>query len=500
MRQRKNSFFPSISHEGESPSESDEENNIKTAHPDDCLVAEPEQRATGIIQRLNIENAPAVLNFFHDIGDGKIWWVQILSIYVSAVLTYSYNRNINVQLAIMTVITMVGASPFCSSHIVTASVGAFAGGHNIIGSIGDMKDNTEIGILNYLWLLLLSCVVGSIWCFLITRQKVLDGYAGRLGTTTFIGMNISMVLFFGPLNVVDWDRYYYGFTHLIHVAEEDSALPDVALATAWKWTEEIELAIGYIFAVIWLGVAGGGARIFHQNYMNHWHRNNNGTTGNAASPPTTLNNVLCPVLLALFSMLVVNAFQYKHAFGLYNGFAVGSYVAMASLQKIPSVAKFATVSLLAAGWGLALTPFFVGFAGKSGFTSMLGHLTCSILESSIERARRIRQQQEQKRVMEEEEMQFMREPAEQEIIQSSPPKSPIHHKKHVKPRHDTVFVTKQQRRQRQRLQNRQASTKSELKDSPQIQAPKLHHRSWQAVPGDEAWQHPFEESDTQNIA
>ena len=50
--------------------------------------------------------------------------------------------------------------------------------------------------------------------------------------------------------------------------------------------------------------------------------------------------------------------------GAFTGFAVGSYVAMASLQKISSILKFAFVSLLAAGWGLTLTPFFVGFAGS----------------------------------------------------------------------------------------------------------------------------------------
>ena len=43
---------------------------------------------------------------------------------------------------------------------------------------------------------------------------------------------------------------------------------------------------------------------------------------------------------------------------------VGAYVGMASLGKISSIKQFAFVSLLAAGWGLALTPFFVGFAGS----------------------------------------------------------------------------------------------------------------------------------------
>jgi hypothetical protein len=45
--------------------------------------------------------------------------------------------------------------------------------------------------------------------------------------------------------------------------------------------------------------------------------------------------------------------------------------------------KFATVSLVAALWGLILMPFFVGFAGKSGFTSMLGHVPHTALEKKF---------------------------------------------------------------------------------------------------------------------
>jgi hypothetical protein len=498
MRQRRNPVIPSSSEEDESASGSDGENNIQTSHPDDPLVLEHEKKAAGIMKRLHIENSFTVLNFFRHLGDGKCWWAQILTIYLSAALTYSYNHNTNVQLAIMTVITMVGASPFCSTHLIPASIGAFVGGHNIIGSIGDIGENKEIYALNYIWLLLLTSVVGLLWCFFITQQQILDGYAGRLGTTTFIGMNLTMLLFYGPLNIVEWNRYYYGFNHLIHIAEEDSVLPDRTLARAWSWTEETELAVGYIFAVLWLGAVGGGIRIFNQNHVERWHRDNNGATGNSASshpvsPPTPLNNVLSPVLLALSSMLVVNTSQYKHAFGVYNGFAVGSYVAMASLQKIPSTAKFAIVSLLAAGWGLALTPVFVGFAGKSGFTSMLGHLTYTFLESYLQRARR--KMQERHRMVEPEGKQLIQEPIEHETKQASPI-SPIQQKKYVKPRHDTVFATKQQRRQKQRLQNRQNDTNNEVNKLPQVQTQKLHHRAWQAVPGDGAWQHPLETSNS----
>ena len=130
------------------------------------------------------------------------------------------------------------------------------------------------------------------------------------------------------------------------------------------------MAIGYVGSVVWLGVVAGGTRILHDNHLKRYNTTTNKSSG---PPPQPLNNVMVPVLWALLSMLVVNATQYEHSPGLFNGFAVGSYVAMASLRKIPSVSKFASVSILAALWGLLLTPFFVGFAG-SKYRKMLHRL------------------------------------------------------------------------------------------------------------------------------
>lgn len=321
---------------------------------------------------------------------GKEPWVQCLTIYVAAWLTYSYDNagdgGANVQVAIMTVIALVAATPLASTHLIPAAIGAFVGGQSVIGSVGPIEDHKAVRAGNYLWLFLLSVVVGTVWCFVIAKLKILDGYAGRLGTTTFVGMNLVMLTAFGPLGVVDWDRYYYGFVHVVHVGEEDASR---SLATAWSWTEETEVAVGYVLSVLWLGVVAGGTRIRHDDYVR---RIKAGPSVSNDPPPAPLNNVSVPCLVALASMLAINATEYKHAPGLYNGFAVGAYVAMASLHKIPSVSRFASVSLLAAGelahrnsrwlfigsfhpeaktmrsfslgWGLALTPFFVGFAGS----------------------------------------------------------------------------------------------------------------------------------------
>ena len=219
----------------------------------------------------------------------------------------------------MTVITLVGATPFASSHLIPTSIGAFVGGQNTIGSIGSLEDKPEIYAINYLYLLVLSAIVGLVWSFIVTspKLKLLDGYAGRLGTTTFIGMQITMLTVYCPTGVVDWNRYYYGFVHTIHIGEEDSAFD---LKDAWIWVEEVELMIGYIVSVIWLGVYVGSVRILHDRYVQRC-KQIESSSATEMKVPAPLNNVLVPCLLALLSILLVNATNYKHAPGLYNGFA-----------------------------------------------------------------------------------------------------------------------------------------------------------------------------------
>jgi hypothetical protein len=501
MRKRANLFRSSSDSD-----DSDPEESIEAVHPD-------EEQPMFLFRKKNGDERPlGFSNLVHRLLDplkqGKVWWVQCVTIFIAASFTYSYNNvgenKANVQIAIMTVITLVGASPFCSTHLASAAIGAFVGGQNIIGSTGLLESNTEVRPTNYLWLLLLSLVVGC--CFvLISRLRILDGYAGRLGTTTFVGMNLVMIMVYGPAGVVDWDRYYYGLTRVIHLAEEDSKLP---LASAWTWTEEAELAIGYCLAVLWLGLIGGATRIRHHEYIQQWHRKNK-MEQESRQPPKPLNNVLIPVIWALLSMLVVNATQYKHANGLYNGFAVGSYVAMASLQNIPSVAKFASVSLLAAVWGLALTPFFVSFAGKSGFTSMLGHVTHVCLDAVQERLKiyqRNQQEREERRQQEREQQGQRQQSVEEPPLQNnpeseSPPSSPRPQpsgRKYIK-RKETLY-TKQQRRQQQRLKHHQGQQQQQqTTQTPPLEheqaSPKLHHRAWSALPttSDGIWQHPFGE-------
>lgn len=543
MRQRKSpmKFWSGSSSNGDNDNPNDNDNGenanandydssdgSKSDHEDFILAVHPDEE-TG--SRLFPSDDPPMVtrrnqgqySFFLDgLGANQTKWAQCTTIAIAALATYSYHTvgaTANVQVAIMTVITLVGASPFGKTHLTTAAIGAFVGGHNIIGATKRLEAAPIVGdamYTSYLWLLVLAAGVGSVWSYFVThpRIKLLDGYAGRLGTTTFIGMNLTMVVLWGPLGVVSWNRYYYGLVGIVHVAEEDSAPP--SLASAWSWTEEAELAIGYVLSVLWLGLVAGVTRIQHHQHVQEWHRDHREEDPAAReAAPTPLNNVLVPVLWALASILVANATGYQHAAGLYNGFAVGAYVGMASLQKIPSVQKFATISLMAAMWGLALTPFFVGFAGKSGFTSMMGHVTHEVIEKfgwekikyRLQRKQRLQlqreAQEEEEQRLREKEVQQQQEEENQRLIQeaeerqkASKASEPYHPPHKPSRKKELVFSTKQQRRQQQRMKKQQQqqypNKQAQSNLSRDANAAPLRHRAWVADPadGDGIWEHP----------
>ncbi len=505
MRQRKTSLFlPNHGRrENKNENENDEDvesNSSQSDHEDTILAIHPDEEA-GLRDEIPVRRN----SFLLDLAANKTKWSQFVTIALAALATYSYHNvgaTANVQISIMTIITLVGASPFCKTHLTTASIGAFVGGQNIIGATQKLTEPplvTDAIYSSYLWLVVLSAGVGLVWTHFVThpRIKLLDGYSGRLGSTTFIGMNLVMVLVWGPLGVVGWNRYYYGLIDIVHMAEEDSA----PLATAWSWTEEIELAIGYVLAVVWLGVVSGIARIKHNQYIQDWQQQHNGEE-NTLAP---LNKVLIPVLFSLLSILIVNATNYRHAAGLYNGFAVGAYVGMASLQKIPSVTKFATISLTAAMWGLTLTPFFVGFAGKSGFTSMMGHVTHEAVESFVwkriqyclQRKQRIEQQQrhaleEEEQRLQEEQERLQKQREEQERLLQERQKEPYHPPHKPSRKKELVLSTKQQRRQQQRLKQQQNRMAVQPQKQATPEAAPIRHRAWVASPaeGDGIWEHP----------
>jgi hypothetical protein len=95
--------------------------------------------------------------------------------------------------------------------------------------------------------------------------------------------------------------------------------------------------------------------------------------------------VLVPCKLALFFMMIVNCTEYKNRTALYNGFAAGAYVAMASEARLPLIVAFAIAGTFAGLWGLLLSPFFLDFGRNDGFTAMMGYSTYYFLSKLFHR-------------------------------------------------------------------------------------------------------------------
>ena len=363
-------------------------------------------------------------NLADDLAErGRALWTEVFAIHASATLVYSYHNvgRADVQVAIMTVIALAGYIEQQQQQqqqqrlVIAASIGAFVGGQSVIGSSastagegegeggggggggalddGSVYDDYTVHPGNYMWLLLLSATTGCVWRLVIDEPNIalLSGYAGRLGSATFVGMNVVMMTAYGPAGVVDWDRYYGGFAlsdHHIGEAEDAPSLPSSSSSHAssstsssqwwrasWDWTEEAGSQVAsYVLGTVWLGVLAGGARVLHERRRLSRMIDGGGDaasspSSSSPSPPTKppLNNVVVPAVFALSSMLAaycVPRYEPRARSALFNGLAVGSYVAMASLQRISTISRFASVSLVASVWGLALTPFFVGFAGS----------------------------------------------------------------------------------------------------------------------------------------
>ncbi|CAB9513335.1 expressed unknown protein [Seminavis robusta] len=263
------------------------------------------------------------------------WLIQVFTTIVAAFLTYSLvneGEQFNHQIATMAVIVLIGES---QPQLVTAAgCGAFAGGQY-----------TQT-IPNYGWLFLLSIATASAW-LLVQRYKLLLGFSGRLGTTTFIAMNTTMILFIGPSKAVPWNQYGNA-------------------ALLWGDRLLLEPSLMFLASVIVMAGVCGAFRL------------------NAKMP---VSPVLLPVKFALLAMMIVNATGYSYRNACFNGFAVGAYVAMASEARIPSVLSFVAAGCFAGLWGLFLAPFFVGFGGKGGFTATLGYTTYYVLTVVLSKIR-----------------------------------------------------------------------------------------------------------------
>jgi len=220
--------------------------------------------------------------------------------------------------AFVVVITAASSIPQLVAQI---AIGAYAGmvGQETIDSYG--------------WLTLLAVLVTAIF-EMASRYKLLVGCSGRLGTLAFIACNITVILAAASRNV-PWNRY--GDSNVL-------------------WGDVLNLERSILLVVC--SVAGTTAVGFYRLAAN-----------------ITLNAVIAATFIGFVPMLVVTATGFRHSSSMIAGFAIGAFGGMASFEKVPSTLAFAAVGLFSGLWALFLTPFFIGFGGKEGFSSLLGFAT-----------------------------------------------------------------------------------------------------------------------------
>lgn len=193
---------------------------------------------------------------------------------------------------------------------------------------------SDVAIPNFAWLALLALVTSAIW-MLFHRFKILVGCGGRLGTCAFIAMNLTVALVAMPSGAVPWSLY--GDSNRL-------------------WSGRIELvpSILSVLSSTFLSAAAGAVRLKSEIPLN------------PVAPSTTI---------ALVCMLILEPTGFVYTGQMDAGFAVGSFVGMASDQYLPTILDFAGAGFISGLWILLLEPFFIGFGGRKGFTSFCGFTT-----------------------------------------------------------------------------------------------------------------------------
>ena len=193
---------------------------------------------------------------------------------------------------------------------------------------------SDVAIPNFGWLALLALATSAVW-MLFHRFKILVGCGGRLGTCAFIAMNLTVALVAMPSRAVPWSLY------------GDSTR---------LWSGRIELlpSILSVLASTFLSTVAGAVRLKSE---------------------IPLNPVQAPTTIALVCMLILEPTGFDYTGEIDAGFAVGSFVGMASDHYLSSIPDFAGAGFMSGLWILLLDPFFVGFGGKKGFTSFCGFAT-----------------------------------------------------------------------------------------------------------------------------
>ena len=247
---------------------------------------------------------------------------DVVTIVASCLLTYSiihyepFLPSVAAQ-AIVVIIVLIT----CPELSGAAGAGAYAG----MGS----RDV----IINYGWLSFLAVVVSICW-LVFNRFRIFLGYGGRIGTCVF--PSTCIVALIAMLSgKVPWNLY-----------------GDID----FLWAQKLELytSIFTVLASTVLSTVVGTIRL-HSG--------------------VPLNPMQTPTVLVLLCVLILWPATGGMNDQIAHGLVVGSYVSMASTERLSTTFDFTGAGFVAGLFDLLLTPFFIGFGGRDGFAAFCGFLT-----------------------------------------------------------------------------------------------------------------------------
>eukprot|EP00439_Symbiodinium_sp_Y106_P051846 s434_g6.t3 len=192
------------------------------------------------------------------------------------------------------------------------------------------------------WLALLLLVGCIVW-LLVSHFKIFVGFGGRVGFTAFCSCYLVQAMVLMPVGAVEYSAANLLADMLLDGAKVDSVR---VVYEQRVWQEDLISVFAPVFGAVTANfLRSGGASL------------ENPITGATAG--------------SLIAFLVLSVSGWSYASVAMNGFAVGSFVGMASFEYLPTTLSFALSGFLAGGFILLLEPYCEGWSGKQGLCASL---------------------------------------------------------------------------------------------------------------------------------
>jgi len=263
------------------------------------------------------------------------WTMQCVSLFAGGFFTHLYaysGPQVGGNLAQATLITLCG-------HLAPPLTAPFA-----FGAFTGVLSPTLAPASYWLALLLL---VGCIVWLLVSHFKIFVGFGGRVGFTAFCSCYLVQAMVLMPVGAVEYSTANLLADMLLDGAKVDSAR---VVYEQRVWQEDLISVFTPVFGAVTANfLRSGGASL------------ENPITGATAG--------------SLIAFLVLSVSGWSYASVAMNGFAVGSFVGMASFEYLPTTLSFALSGFLAGGFILLLEPYCEGWSGKQGLCAFLGFST-----------------------------------------------------------------------------------------------------------------------------